>query len=145
MRATAKPANPFQQHCWTSSSGRTSLIRPGPPSSTPALRQVVALGLPPDIGQRHYLAHFQHLFAGSSYAAGYYVYLWAEVLEADGFAAFTETGDPFDPATAERLLRTIYSAGNQQNPADAYRAFRGRDPQVTPMLHKRGLITTTMA
>jgi peptidyl-dipeptidase Dcp len=121
------------------------------PSGTPVdiaafeAEQCIALGIPPDIGQRHYLAHFQHLFAGSSYAAGYYVYLWAEVLEADGFAAFTETGDPFDPATAERLLRTIYSAGNQQNPADAYRAFRGRDPQVTPMLHKRGLITTTMA
>ena len=60
--------------------------------------------------------------------------------EADGFAAFTEAGNPFDAATAERLLRTIYSSGNRQNPADAYRAFRGRDPQVQPMLKKRGLL-----
>ncbi len=103
------------------------------------------LGVPADIGLRHGLSHFQHLFNGSSYAAGYYVYMWAEVLEADGFAAFTEAGDPFDAATAERLLRTIYSSGNSQNPADAYRAFRGRDPQVQAMLHKRGLLSTAVA
>nr|WP_295782406.1 M3 family metallopeptidase [Rhodoferax sp.] len=102
--------------------------------------QCVKLGIPGDIGLRHGLSHFQHLFSGSSYAAGYYVYMWAEVLEADGFAAFTEAGNPFDAATAERLLRTIYSSGNRQNPADAYRAFRGRDPQVEPMLTKRGLL-----
>ena len=99
------------------------------------------LGIPLDIGERHSLAHFQHLFAGASYAAGYYVYMWAEVLEADGFAAFTEAGDPFDAATAERLLTTIYSAGNSQDPAAAYRAFRGRDPKIEPMLQKRGLLT----
>ncbi len=102
--------------------------------------QCEALGIPPDIGERHYLSHFQHLFASAGYAAGYYVYMWAEVLEADGFAAFTEAGDPFDPATAERLLKTIYSSGNTQDPAEAYRAFRGRDPRVEPMLHKRGLV-----
>ncbi len=102
--------------------------------------QCAKLGIPDDIGLRHGLSHFQHLFSGSSYAAGYYVYMWAEVLEADGFAAFTEAGNPFDAATAERLLRTIYSSGNRQNPADAYRAFRGRDPQVQPMLKKRGLL-----
>ena len=102
--------------------------------------QCAKLGIPADIGLRHGLSHFQHLFSGSSYAAGYYVYMWAEVLEADGFAAFTEAGNPFDAATAERLLRTIYSSGNRQNPADAYRAFRGRDPQVQPMLKKRGLL-----
>ena len=107
--------------------------------------QSVKLGIPTDIGQRHYLSHFQHLFSGASYAAGYYVYLWAEVLEADGFEAFTGTGDPFDQATAERLLRTIYSSGNTQNPADAYRAFRGRDPRIEPMLRKRGLVETTAA
>ena len=107
--------------------------------------QCAKLGVPADIGLRHGLSHFQHLFSGSSYAAGYYVYMWAEVLEADGFAAFTETGNPFDAATAERLLRTIYSSGNRQNPADAYRAFRGRDPQVQPMLKKRGLLTEAAA
>ena len=105
--------------------------------------QCAMLGVPADIGLRHGLSHFQHLFSGSSYAAGYYVYMWAEVLEADGFAAFTEAGNPFDAATAERLLRTIYSSGNRQNPADAYRAFRGRDPRVQPMLRKRGLLAET--
>ena len=99
------------------------------------------LGIPADIGERHSLAHFQHLFAGASYAAGYYVYMWAEVLEADGFSAFAEAGDPFDAATAQRLLTTIYSAGNSQEPAAAYRAFRGRDPKIEPMLQKRGLLT----
>jgi len=99
------------------------------------------LGIPSDIGLRHGLSHFQHLFAGAGYCAGYYVYMWAEVLEADGFAAFTEAGDAFDADTAQRLLRTIYSTGNTQDPAQAYHAFRGRDPQVQPMLHKRGLLT----
>ena len=97
------------------------------------------LGVPPDIGQRHHLSHFQHLFAGPGYAAGYYVYLWAEVLEADAFEAFAEAGDPFDPGTAQRLLHHVYSAGNRQEPAQAFRAFRGRDPMVAPMLAKRGL------
>ena len=97
------------------------------------------LGVPEDIGQRHHLTHFQHLFAGG-YAAGYYVYMWAEVLEADAFDAFTEAGDPFHPETAERLLRHIYSTGGKRKPADAYRAFRGRDAVVGAMLKKRGLV-----
>lgn len=103
------------------------------------------LGVPADIGQRHYLSHFQHLFSGESYAAGYYVYMWAEVLEADGFEAFTETGNAFDPTTAQRLYTSIYSAGNRQAPDAAYRAFRGRDPQVEPMLRKRGLLAPALA
>ncbi|PHV11396.1 M3 family metallopeptidase [Chitinimonas sp. BJB300] len=103
--------------------------------------QCKRLGVPADIGQRHYLSHFSHLFSGPWYAAGYYVYMWAEVLDADGFNAFQEAGDPFEPSTAHRLLQHIYSAGNKQDPAAAYRAFRGRDPQVEPMLKKRGLIT----
>lgn len=98
------------------------------------------LGVPTDIGLRHHLSHFAHLFSTSAYAAGYYVYMWAEVLDADGYDAFREAGDPFDPATAERLYRHVYSAGNTVEPAAAYRAFRGRDPVVEPMLEKRGLI-----
>jgi peptidyl-dipeptidase Dcp len=98
------------------------------------------LGVPHDIGLRHHLSHFQHLFAGSGYAAGYYVYMWAEVLEADAFQAFVETGNAFDTATAQRLLQQIYSAGNSQEPAQAFRNFRGRDPQVQAMLRKRGLL-----
>jgi peptidyl-dipeptidase Dcp len=101
-------------------------------------RQRAALGVPEDIGQRHHLTHFQHLFAGG-YAAGYYVYMWAEVLEADAFEAFAEAGDPFHAETAERLHRHIYSAGGIRQPADAYRSFRGRDAAVDPMLRKRGL------
>ena len=98
------------------------------------------LGVPLDIGLRHHLSHFQHLFAGSGYAAGYYVYMWAEVLEADAYQAFSETGNAFDESTARRLLQQIYSAGNSQEPAQAFRNFRGRDPQVQAMLRKRGLL-----
>jgi peptidyl-dipeptidase Dcp len=98
------------------------------------------LGVPPEVDLRHHLVHFAHLFATNAYAAGYYVYMWAEVLDADGYDAFTEAGNPFDRATAERLYRYIYSAGNTDDPAALYRAFRGRDPKVAPMLVKRGLI-----
>ena len=101
------------------------------------------IGLPRGIGLNHRLTHFQHLFSGSSYAAGYYVYLWAEVLDADGFEAFVEAGDPFDAAVARRLLRFIYSAGNSLEPGAAYRAFRGHDPTPQPMLSQRGLIEET--
>lgn len=102
--------------------------------------QSAALGVPADIGLRHHLAHFQHLFCGDGYAAGYYVYMWAEVLEADAFGAFEEAGDVFDISTAQRLLQHIYSRGNAVAPGEAFRAFRGRDPQVEPMLRKRGLL-----
>jgi len=101
-------------------------------------QQRAVLGVPEDIGLRHQLAHFQHLFAGG-YAAGYYVYLWAEVLEADAFEAFGEAGDPFHAETAQRLHRHVYSAGGTRDPAQAYRDFRGRDPVVEPMLRKRAL------
>lgn len=100
----------------------------------------VRLGVPEDVGLMHRLPHFRHLFSGSAYAAGYYVYMWAEVLDADAFEAFVEAGDPFHPETAERLLRYVYSAGGSMEPAVAYRAFRGRDPMVEPMLRKRGLL-----
>jgi peptidyl-dipeptidase Dcp len=102
-------------------------------------QQRAELGVPEDIGQRHHLTHFAHLFAGG-YAAGYYVYMWAEVLEADAFDAFTEAGDPFHGETAERLLMHVYSAGGTKKPAEAYRGFRGRDAVVEPMLRKRGLV-----
>jgi len=98
------------------------------------------LGLPDAVGMNHRLVHFQHLFSGSGYAAGYYVYLWAEVLDADGFEAFKEAGDPFDPDVAGRLLRYVYASGNSLEPGAAYAAFRGRAPQVEPLLRKRGLV-----
>ncbi len=99
-----------------------------------------AAGLPHGVGLNHRLVHFQHLFASSGYAAGYYVYLWAEVLDADGYGAFTEAGSPFDPAVAQRLLQHIYSSGNSVEPGAAFAAFRGRAPTVQPLLHKRGLL-----
>ncbi len=98
------------------------------------------IGMPEDIVMRHRLPHFRHLFAGTSYSSQYYVYLWAEVLDADGFEAFVEAGNAFDPAVAQRLLKHIYSAGNTCDPAEAYRAFRGRAPTVMPMLKKKGLV-----
>jgi peptidyl-dipeptidase Dcp len=96
------------------------------------------IGMPKEVGLRHRPAHFQHLFAGGGYAAGYYAYLWAEVLDADGFAAFTETGDVFDPELAGRL-KAIYSAGDARDPMELYRAFRGRDPKIAALLAQRGL------
>jgi peptidyl-dipeptidase Dcp len=97
-------------------------------------------GLPPGVGLNHRFTHFQHLFAGSGYAAGYYVYLWAEVLDADAYDAFVEAGDPFDGAVATRLKRHIYAAGDSVEPGATYAAFRGRAPQLEPMLKKRGLL-----
>lgn len=102
--------------------------------------ELARIGMPREICMRHRLPHFLHLFSGNYYAAGYYVYMWAEVLDADGFEAFTEAGDPFDSAVANKLLKYIYSSGNTLEPGDAYRSFRGRDPEVSPMLKKRGLI-----
>ncbi|MEN9544146.1 MAG: peptidase, partial [Pseudomonadota bacterium] len=98
------------------------------------------LGVPAGCGLMHRPPQFRHLFAGDSYAAGYYVYLWAEVLDADAIEAFREAGDAFDGATAARLLKHVYSAGNMVEPRATYRAFRGRDAAVEPMLKKRGLI-----
>ncbi|WP_431104417.1 M3 family metallopeptidase [Roseateles noduli] len=98
------------------------------------------LGLPPAIGMNHRLTHFQHLFSGSYYASGYYVYLWAEVLDCDAFEAFVEAGDPFDAVTAQSVLANILSVGNSREPGATYRAFRGRDARVEPMLKGRGLI-----
>jgi peptidyl-dipeptidase Dcp len=95
--------------------------------------------MPAEIVMRHRLPHFQHLFSGGGYAAGYYSYMWSEVLDADAFEAFEETGDPFDAETAQRLHDFIYSAGNLRDPAEAYVAFRGRLPSPEALLRKRGL------
>ncbi len=96
------------------------------------------IGMPAEIGVRHRPVHFQHLFAGDGYAAGYYAYLWAQVLDADGFAAFVEKGDPFDPALATRL-KDIYAAGDTLEPMELYVAFRGREPTIKALLEHRGL------
>ena len=100
------------------------------------------LGMPQGIVMRHRPAHFQHLFSTNMYAAGYYVYLWAEVLDADVFAAFTEAGDIFDKDTAAKARKYIYSAGNTVAPDELFRLFRGRDPDIKYMLAKKGLVAS---
>ncbi len=101
-----------------------------------------AIGMPASITMRHRTPHFAHVFSGEGYSAGYYSYLWSEVLDADAFRAFEETGNVFDPALARRLHDFVYSAGSRQDEADAYKAFRGRMPTVDAMLEKRGLKET---
>ena len=97
------------------------------------------IGMPREIAMRHRTPHFLHVFSGDGYSSGYYSYLWSEVLDADAFAAFEETGDIFDPATAERLKRFVYAAGGVREEAAAYIGFRGQLPSVEGLLRKRGL------
>lgn len=96
------------------------------------------LGMPKSIVTRHSAPHFSHIFNGG-YAAGYYSYMWSEVLDADAFAAFEETGDAFDPTLARKLKENIYSSGGSVDPEDAYKAFRGKLPSADAMLAKKGL------
>ena len=95
--------------------------------------------MPHEVVLRHRPPHFQHIFSGDSYAAGYYSYLWSEVLDADAFNAFLEAGDVFDPAVAKLLHDHVYAAGGAREPAEAYKAFRGRMPTVDALLKQRGL------
>lgn len=99
------------------------------------------LSMPDAMVMRHRSPHFQHIFSGDYYAAGYYAYMWSEVLDADAFSAFEETGDVFDADMAERLRTHIYSSGGSVEPADAYTAFRGKLPTPDAMLEKRGLLS----
>ncbi len=100
--------------------------------------ELASLGMPAQIVPRHAAPHFQHVFAGDGYSAGYYSYLWSEVLDADAFEAFVESGDIFDPGLAERLRQFIYAAGGTQPADELYLAFRGRAPDPAALLRKRG-------
>ena len=102
------------------------------------------IGMPDEIVMRHRPPHFGHVFSGGGYAAAYYSYMWSEVLDADAFAAFEETGDIFDAATAKRLHDTIYAAGGRRDPAAAYTAFRGRLPSADALLRKRGFASVAV-
>ena len=89
---------------------------------------------------RHRTPHFGHVFSGDGYSAGYYSYMWSEVLDADAFAAFEETGDPFDPDTRRKSCKQhIYAAGGSKDPEELYIAFRGKMPTPDAMMVKRGL------
>lgn len=101
-------------------------------------QQLSGIGMPKAITMRHRIPHFQHVFSGDGYSAGYYSYMWSEVMDADAFGAFEEKGDIFDAETANKLLTFIYSAGGRQDPEDAYVAFRGRSPKIDALLEKRG-------
>ena len=116
-------------------------LEAGTPIDPAALQaaSLARIGMPDEIAMRHASPHFSHVFSGEGYSAGYYSYMWSEVLDADGFAAFR--ADPFDPLAAGRLYDNIYSAGGSRDYAQAYRAFRGRDPEVKALLEGRGLET----
>lgn len=99
-----------------------------------------ALGMPEEIVMRHRIPHFGHVFSGEGYAAGYYGYLWAQVLTYDAFDAFIEAGSPYDKKVAKKYHDFIVSVGNTADPAENYRKFRGRDPQADALLRARGFI-----
>jgi len=99
---------------------------------------LAALGMPEEIVMRHRTPQFSHVFAGDGYSAGYYSYLWSDTLTADAFEAFTEAGGPYDKAVAKRLHDYVFSVGNTIDPAEAYRAFRGRDAGIAALMRKRG-------
>ncbi|HEX9800884.1 MAG TPA: M3 family metallopeptidase [Thermoanaerobaculia bacterium] len=99
---------------------------------------LAALGMPSEIVMRHRTPQFGHVFSGDSYSAGYYSYLWSDTLTADAFEAFTEAGGPYDKTVAKRLRDHVFSVGNTIDPADGYRAFRGKDPGIAALMRKRG-------
>lgn len=100
---------------------------------------LAALGMPKAIIMRHRTPHFLHVFSGDGYSAGYYSYMWSEVLDADAFAAFEETNDPFNAELADKLKTYIYSAGGSRDPEELYKNFRGKMPSADAMIEKRGI------
>jgi peptidyl-dipeptidase Dcp len=114
----------------------------GPAPADPMAAESATLariGMPRAIGMRHATPHFAHVFSGDGYSAGYYSYMWSEVMDADAFAAFEEASGPFDAQTAARLERFILSAGGSAEADALYTAFRGRMPGVEALLKGRGL------
>ncbi|HEY8401831.1 MAG TPA: M3 family metallopeptidase [Cytophagaceae bacterium] len=96
------------------------------------------LGMPKELVMRHRTPQFAHIFSGDSYSAGYYSYLWSDVLTADAYAAFTEAKGPYDKDVAARLVKYVFSVGNTIDPAEGYKAFRGREPKIDALMKKRG-------
>ncbi len=162
MRFTIRPARRCRRHCstrcsppapsmsgfatveFTSSALMDMAYHARPDAPAEPLRfeaeTLDRLDMPDTIAMRHRTPHFGHVFSGDGYSAGYYSYMWSEVLDADAFAAFEETGNPFDPALAERLRKNIYAAGGSKDPEELYTAFRGKMPSPEAMMVKRGLV-----
>jgi peptidyl-dipeptidase Dcp len=118
-------------------------LHEGEPPADPMAAQartLARIGMPEAIVMRHATPHFDHVFSGDGYSAGYYSYMWSEVMDADAFAAFRETGDLFDPATAARLAEHVLARGGSRDAAELYVAFRGRLPGVEALLEQRGLV-----
>jgi peptidyl-dipeptidase Dcp len=103
---------------------------------------LTALGMPGEIVMRHRTPQFLHIFASDGYSAGYYSYLWSDVLTADAYSAFTERSGPYDKAVAGRLRKHVFSVGNTIDPAEGYRLFRGREAKVEALMRKRGFLTS---
>ncbi|MGY3288419.1 MULTISPECIES: M3 family metallopeptidase [unclassified Bradyrhizobium] len=103
-------------------------------------KELEKIGMPEEISLRHRPTQFGHIFTGDHYAAGYYSYMWSEVMDADAFGAFEEAGNIFDPEVAKRLHDDIYSSGGSVDPEVAYEAFRGRPPEPDALLRRRGLL-----
>ncbi|MEL5876423.1 M3 family metallopeptidase [Cereibacter sphaeroides] len=115
----------------------------GAPPADPMAKQaevLAGLGMPKAIRMRHATPHFAHVFSGDGYSAGYYSYMWSEVMDADAFAAFEEAGGAFDPEMARKLERHVLSAGGSEEAEALYTAFRGRMPGVEALLRGRGLL-----
>lgn len=147
LRARLKAAATWDQGFATVEFVASALVdlefHDGPPPADPMQKQAEVLesiGLPRAIRMRHATPHFAHVFAGDGYSSGYYSYMWSEVMDADAFAAFEETGDAFDPATAQRLEKFILSAGGSDEAETLYTAFRGGMPGVEALLKGRGLV-----
>ncbi|RZJ18368.1 MAG: M3 family peptidase [Brevundimonas sp.] len=111
-----------------------------PPTDIDAFERdsLARIGMPKEIVMRHRLPQFNHLFTSDAYSAGYYSYLWSEVMDADTWAYFEDSGDVFNPEIGKRYKDIILAPGNTTDRADAYRAFRGRDPDVAALLKVRG-------
>jgi peptidyl-dipeptidase Dcp len=107
--------------------------------------QLARIGMPREIALRHRLSHFDHLFGSDAYSAGYYSYLWSDVMAADAWQAFVQAGGPWDPDLASRMRTHILSSGNTSDRAEAYRAFVGRDPDVRALFAHRGFAFTEPA
>jgi peptidyl-dipeptidase Dcp len=103
------------------------------------------IGMPEEIAMRHRPPHFTHVFSGGYYASAYYSYMWSEVLDADAFAAFEETGDIFNPEVARKLYDNVLSTGGSRDPGELYVAFRGRMPTADALLKKRGFLEPSAA